>query len=101
NDDKQPGMRCVGNIVYGAPRVNQGTNKGSQSLNHGIYQDDHAAGAPDDLHEIRDNFVFDIEGVGIFLHNTESMDISGNTVFNCKHGLQISSDTPSNGERME
>ena len=101
NNDKQPGMRCVGNIVYGAPRVNQGTNKGSQSLNHGIYQDDHAAGAPDDLHEIRDNFVFDIEGVGIFLHNTESMDITGNTVFNCNHGLQISSDTDPTGERME
>ncbi len=101
NNDKQPGMRCIGNIVYGAPRVNQGTNKGSQYLNHGIYQDDHTSGAPDNLHQIKDNFVFDIEGVGIFLHNSESFDITGNTVFNCNHGLQISSDTAPGGERME
>ena len=101
NNDKQPGMRCIGNIVYGAPRVNQGTNKGNQHLNHGIYQDDHTAGAPNDLHEIRGNVVYDIEGVGIFLHNSESFDIVGNTVFNCNHGLQISSDTPTGGERME
>lgn len=101
NADKQPGMRCIGNIVYGAPRVNQGTNKGNQYLNHGIYQDDHTSGAPDDLHQIRDNVVFDIEGVGVFLHNSESFDIVGNTVFNCNHGLQISSDTAPTGERME
>lgn len=77
------GRRLINNIVLDGKGSNGGTNQSDDVAAHGIYMDDRSANV-----EVRGNTIARCSEHGIFLHNASTINITENTIYNCK-GSQI------------
>ncbi|WP_460985479.1 NPCBM/NEW2 domain-containing protein [Spirosoma fluminis] len=91
NGNKQPmnGIRISSNVVYNGIGSPEGTPGGTYSGANGIYLDDCTTNI-----EVTDNSVFNCRGLGIYLHGSSNVRVTGNTVYNNGEGQLAITDIP-------
>ncbi|RYG29531.1 MAG: hypothetical protein EOO01_38075 [Chitinophagaceae bacterium] len=72
----EKGSKVLNNIVLNGVGAESGTPKTTDLFTHGIYLDDNTSYV-----EVKGNAVAFCNGSGIFLHNANHIDVSGNTLF--------------------
>jgi parallel beta-helix repeat protein len=87
------GREIVGNIVLNGVGASEGTNE-DYDIAEGIYLDDNTTGV-----KVSENTVAHINGKGIYLHNTNSIEIVGNLIFNSEVQLKLVHDNLGNHVR--
>ncbi|RCR70861.1 right-handed parallel beta-helix repeat-containing protein [Larkinella punicea] len=78
----EKGSKVLNNIVLNGIGASGGTSKPADLTSHGIYMDDNTGSV-----EVKGNTVAFCNGSGIFLHNANHIDVSGNTLFS--NGWQL------------
>ena len=83
NGNQQPmnDIRILSNVVYNGIGAPEGTPGGAYSGANGIYLDDCTTNI-----EVANNSVYDCRGLGIFLHGSSNIRLTGNTAFNNGEG---------------
>ncbi|WP_375447784.1 PA14 domain-containing protein [uncultured Fibrella sp.] len=83
NGNQQPmsDIHIVSNVVYNGIGAPEGTPGGAYSGANGIYLDDCTTNI-----EVANNSVYNCRGLGIFLHGSSNITLTGNTSFNNGEG---------------
>lgn len=83
NGNKQPqsNIKLVSNIIFNGIGALEGTPAGTSSSAHGIYLDDCTTNI-----DVSDNTVYNCRGLGIYLHGSSNINVSGNTACNNGEG---------------
>ncbi|ARK09617.1 PA14 domain-containing protein [Fibrella sp. ES10-3-2-2] len=81
NQQAMSNIRILSNLVYNGIGAPEGTPGGAYSGANGIYLDDCTTNI-----EVANNSVYDCRGLGIFLHGSSNITVTGNTAYNNGEG---------------
>ncbi|WP_209329555.1 malectin domain-containing carbohydrate-binding protein [Lunatimonas salinarum] len=91
---KNSGRRVINNIILNGVGVIEGTDRGftlSRPQAEGIYLDDNVNGV-----EVSGNTIGNITSKGIYLHNTENIQVRNNTIYNSNYLIFLRNDNMGN-----
>ncbi len=79
NGNQQPlsDIHLLSNVVYNGVGAQEGSPSGTSAAANGIYLDDCTANI-----EVANNSVYNCAGLGVYLHGSSSIRLTGNTVYN-------------------